>query len=158
MTDKQRIKLVRLLRKMNDPIIRVLDRFDFAKNKLDPICYELQYEPVYNGVVEKTKVYIGVVFGEILRFELGNELWDSAMRKGEACPEDIKSIIDNYLIARAEYQSRLCKQEILLKVGTDPLTTATTDKQIKIRMEVEALIQEIVGNEMLRKDKGEPDD
>ena len=124
MTDKQRIKLVRLLSKANDNTIKVLNRFDQTRNKLNPICYELEYK---RGP-ERGKVYIGVVFGEILRFELDYELWDSAMRKGEPCPDVIRSAIDHYLVARAEVFSLAGMRE---------------NKILNARLELAELIKEI---------------
>lgn len=103
MTDKQRIKLVRLLCKNNEPSIRVLDKLNFEKNKQDPICYEFYFSSCEGDDYE---AFIGVIFGEILRFEHDDMLWDSAMRKGEACPEKVKNIIDDALLRVAHYRTQ----------------------------------------------------
>ena len=103
MNDTQRIKLVRVLHKVNDRIIRVLDKFYPDKNKSRPLCYEFKFLAGNNSDDPVITAYIGVVFGEILRFEFDDELWDSAMHKGEACSEKIRDIIDIALIKRAEF-------------------------------------------------------
>ena len=131
MNDKQRIKLVRLFSILDDPTIRVLDKFYPDKNKSRPVCYELKFKVGDRSDDPTIVAYIGVVFGEILRFEFDDELWDSAMRRGEACPDNIKSVIDKFLIARAEHQSRLCKQEILLKTNKQPNTAGVYAVLIK---------------------------
>ena len=111
MTNKQRIKLTKLLKKTEAVTIRLLNDFSSDRSKPEPLCYvqtfvvDKETNTSHTGLVEGCKAYIDAKDGEILRFEFGDLLWDSSLNQDEVCPDRERRIIDIKLLKQADRQS-----------------------------------------------------
>ena len=91
MKDFERLEKIRKLsahHSGNYPLT-VLDRYVNEWKGLQPFCYELEHRA--------ERIYIGVVFGELLLFIAGKNIWDRDIYFGTSMPDEIRERADKII-------------------------------------------------------------
>jgi len=100
MTDQQRLKLLNLTSKFATSRVRILDKYSERKNSLEPFCFQVE-ETGTND-----KVYVSIVFGEILYYVTEKFIWDSAMDRGAPMPAKLRKEADEFILKQARNTSK----------------------------------------------------
>ena len=93
MTDQQRIKLLNLMGKVSFPSVKILDRYTQKKNSYEPHCFEIKDDD--------TRIYVGIVFGEILAYIAKDYIWYSSMDRVDHMTTKLREEIDKILYEKA---------------------------------------------------------
>ena len=91
MKDSERLEKIRKLSEHTSGNYQVttMDKYLNEWRGLQPHCYELEYKG--------ERIYIGVVFGELLMFIVGKHIWDRAIYRGASMPIEVRERADKII-------------------------------------------------------------